>query len=221
MWTGQVFNEVLNWLIKRAIKQDRPIRMFLPLQLPLTIQWCFTIESIGNGYGFPSSHSQYMAYFASFLMCHLCFRHRFSSTGYPVMDFIWRMVVYIGLLGWAGLVAYSRYAYYCPLVKLCLQKPPFRYYLGYHNVHQILWGIIIGVGLGIPLYLLAQVIPHRYPTSALGRVKIMFLDHPIVVWLQIRDGWAIWGDGGRECEWLRWRAQWEARKNVAQKQKNS
>jgi dolichyldiphosphatase len=49
----------------------------------------------------------------------------------------------------------------------------------------------------------------------------MFLDHPIIVWLQIRDGWAIWEDGGREDEWLRWRAEWEARKNAVQKQKKS
>ncbi|KAF8809502.1 PAP2-domain-containing protein [Phlegmacium glaucopus] len=185
MWTGQFLNELLNWVIKRAIKEDRPI------------------QSIGNGYGFPSSHSQYMGYFTSFLMCHLYFRHRFSSTGYPVIDFIWRIVVYVGLLAWAGLVAYSRY------------------YLGYHNVHQILWGLIFGVGLGIPLYLLAEVIPDRYPTSALGRAKIMLLDHPIIVWLQIRDGWAVWADGGREGEWKIWRTKWElkVRKNIAQKQK--
>ena len=73
--------------------------------------------------------------------------------------------------------------------------------------------------LGISLYLLAEVVPDRYPTSALGRVKIMLLDHPIIVWLRIRDGWAIWGDGGREDEWIRWKAQWEVRKSIAQKRK--
>jgi dolichyldiphosphatase len=118
MWAGQFFGELLNWLIKRAVKQDRPIRKS-PLTVNILIQWC-SIESIGNGYGFPSSHSQYMAYFTSFLICHLYYRHRFSSTGYPVIDFIWRMMVYVGLLGWAGLVAYSRYASRSPMVKTCL-----------------------------------------------------------------------------------------------------
>ena len=42
----------------------------------------------------------------------------------------------------------------------------------------------------------------------------MLLDHPIIVWLQIRDGWAIWVDGGREDEWMRWRGLWEAKKNI-------
>lgn len=72
------------------------------------------------------------------------------------------------------------------------------------------------------MYLLAEVIPDRYPTSAPGRAKIMLLNHPIITWLQIRDGWAIWVDGGREDEWLRWRAQWEVRKSIiVQKQKKN
>ena len=49
----------------------------------------------------------------------------------------------------------------------------------------------------------------------------MLLDHPIIAWLQIRDGWAIWVDGGREDEWLRWRAQWEVKKTIAQKEKET
>ena len=51
-----------------------------------------------------------MAYFATFLTCHLYLRHRFSSTGYTFLDRLWRVVVYVGVLAWAGLVAYSRYA---------------------------------------------------------------------------------------------------------------
>ena len=53
----------------------------------------------------------------------------------------------------------------------------------------------------------------------------MLLDHPIIAWLRIRDGWAIWPDGGREDEWRRWRdqweAQWEVKKTIARKQKKS
>lgn len=51
-----------------------------------------------------------MAYFATFLVCHLYLRHRFSSSGYALLDGLWRVVVYAGVLAWAGLVAYSRYA---------------------------------------------------------------------------------------------------------------
>ncbi|KXN93233.1 Putative dolichyldiphosphatase [Leucoagaricus sp. SymC.cos] len=91
MWAGQLFGEGFNYVIKHVVKQERPI------------------QSIGNGYGFPSSHSQYMGYFATFLMCHMFFKHRFASTGFWVLDGLWRIFVYAGLLGWAGAVAYSRY----------------------------------------------------------------------------------------------------------------
>jgi len=173
MWGGQLAGEALNWLLKHIVKQDRPI------------------ESIGNGYGFPSSHSQYMAYFASFLICHLFFRHRFGKTNYPLFDILWRVVVYLGLLCWSSTVAYSRY------------------YLGYHNVNQILWGIGIGAALGVSVYIMAELIPQRQPTSLLGNIKRGLLSNPLCTWLQIRDGWAIWSDGGREDEWRRWKIEWE------------
>lgn len=67
-------------------------------------------DSLSNGYGFPSSHSQYMAYFSSFLIMHLFFRHRFISCGYRFLDALWRLVIYLGLIAWAGVVCYSRYA---------------------------------------------------------------------------------------------------------------
>ena len=115
MWIGQVACELLNWVIKRIIKEERPIGISFVLQLEKD---AFTdsfshVGSVGNGYGFPSSHSQYMAYFATFLVCHLYLRHRFSSTGYTFLDRLWHVVVYTGVLAWAGLVAYSRYAPRC------------------------------------------------------------------------------------------------------------
>ncbi|KAF8634562.1 hypothetical protein AX17_004152 [Amanita inopinata Kibby_2008] len=173
MWAGQFAGEWLNGVLKHTIKQDRPN------------------ESLGSGYGFPSSHSQYMGYFAAFLMCHLYFRHRFSTTGSEVLDHLWRIVVYTGLCFWAGAVAYSRY------------------YLGYHNEYQILWGLAIGVMLGVSVYVLAELIPTRRPLSILGRIKTFIVTNPLSTWIQIRDGWAIWGDGGREEEWTRWRLRWE------------
>lgn len=65
-------------------------------------------DSAANGYGFPSSHSQYMGYFASFLMMHLYFRHKFASTGYRILDQTWRVILYTALAAWALIVAYSR-----------------------------------------------------------------------------------------------------------------
>ncbi|EJC99978.1 PAP2-domain-containing protein [Fomitiporia mediterranea MF3/22] len=175
MWAGQFACEGFNWLLKHLVKQGRPP------------------ESLGNGYGFPSSHSQYMGYFAAFLYMHLFFRHRFTSTGYWIIDTLWRVLVYIGLAVWTGIVCYSRL------------------YLTYHTIRQILWGAGVGVALGVLTYTVTELIPFFYPDSPLGRFRRIFLSHPIITWLRIKDGWAIWEDGGREAEWLEWRRKWETK----------
>lgn len=67
-----------------------------------------------------------MAYFSSFLICHLYFRHRFASTGYPILDKLWRATVYFALLLWTALVAYSRFVscfYFC-IIPHAQQIPP-------------------------------------------------------------------------------------------------
>ncbi|GAW00497.1 PAP2-domain-containing protein [Lentinula edodes] len=153
MWAGQFANEGFNWILKRLYKEDRPD------------------GSLGNGYGFPSSHSQYMGYFSTFLICHLYFRHRFASTGSLFLDQAWRILVYIAVSAWGLLVAYSRY------------------HLQYHTSYQILWGYGIGV--------------------VSGAFKMFLVSNPVSTWLQIRDGWAIWSDGGREGDWKRWKAEWD------------
>ena len=87
-----------------------------------------------------------------------------------------------------------------------------RYYLRYHSARQVLWGFSIGVALGTALYALAVHIPRRRPKSILGRFKTWLIANPVSTWCQMRDGWAVWPDAGREAEWKRWREQWEALK---------
>lgn len=89
-----------------------------------------------------------------------------------------------------------------------------RYYLGYHNFHQIFWGLFIGSSLGTFVYSFAQLLPTWYPDSTLGRFKQWILSNPVSTWVQLRDGWDIWPDAGRESEWIRWRQEWE-KKHVA------
>ena len=154
-------------------------------------------QGLADGYGFPSSHSQYMGYFTTFLIYHLLVRHRFASTGSKAIDRAWRGIVYLGLLAWAGLVAYSRY------------------YLGYHTPRQIAWGLAIGSLLAAVVYTLAELIPTRYPHSLLGQIKTWILGNPLSTFLQLRDGWAVWADAGRETEWLRWKEAWDKRRQIS------
>ncbi|ESK96462.1 pap2 domain protein [Moniliophthora roreri MCA 2997] len=184
MWAGQFANEGFNYVLKHIIRQDRPN------------------DLVGNGYGFPSSHSQYMGFFSTFLICHLYYRHRFTSTGYPLVDILWRFMIYVGLISWALGVAYSRY------------------HLKYHSPPQILWGLAIGIISGFTLYISLEVIPKRYPKSLFGRFKALLISNPVSTWLQIRDGWAVWPDGGRESEWVRWKREWEKRDQSQNQAKN-
>ncbi len=84
----------------------------------------------------------------------------------------------------------------------------FRYHLEYHTAPQIVWGFGIGAIFGFALFLITELIPRRRPRSLLGRLRVTLLSNPIFIWIRIRDGWAVWADGGREDEWLRWRAEW-------------
>ncbi|KAI0305837.1 hypothetical protein B0F90DRAFT_1808440 [Multifurca ochricompacta] len=171
MWVGQFCCEAFNLAIKRLVKEGRPE------------------GSVGNGYGFPSSHSQNMGYFATFLILHLHFRHTFGSSGNWIADLAFRAFIYISLITWAVVVAYSRY------------------HLSYHSVSQILWGLSIGISFGFSFYLVTELIPARKPKTLFGRARAFLLMNPVSVWFRIRDGWAVWPDGGMEDQWQRWRQE--------------
>lgn len=95
---------------------------------------------------------------------------------------------------------------------------PIRLDLLYHTPHQVLWGLGIGIALGISHYLLTELLPANYPESIFGRTRCAIVNHPVSVWLQLRDGWAVWADGGRESEWIRWRSAWlERRAHVVER----
>lgn len=85
----------------------------------------------------------------------------------------------------------------------------FRLNLLYHTPHQVVWGLGIGIGFGVVHYVLTELLPHTRPLSFFGRARAGILAHPVVIWMQIRDGWAIWPDGGREMEWKRWKTVYD------------
>lgn len=66
-FSGQLLCEALNWTLKRWIKQARPE----------------AIRHLGKGYGMPSSHAQFMAYFAVTVTLFLLLRH--SPSGKSIL----------------------------------------------------------------------------------------------------------------------------------------
>ena len=63
---------------------------------------------LDDGYGFPSSHSQWMGYFSAFLICHFTLRHRFVSTGSLLLDRARTFLLFSGIISWSAAVAFSR-----------------------------------------------------------------------------------------------------------------
>ena len=189
----------------------------------LTLNASAGSAELGDGYGFPSSHSQWMGYFASFLFLHFALRHRFVSTGFAVLDYARIIFLYAFILGWSCAVAFSRYVLTTRLPRPSA-SPRFtqhiarfrRYYLSYHSGAQVCWGFGIGVAFGTTYYILLELVPTRWPNAPLGRLRAALLTHPLCAWFRLRDGWAVWADAGTEAQYLRWRAEWDARRATGQ-----
>ena len=64
---GQLVCEALNWALKRHFKEQRP---------PL-------LRHLGKGYGMPSSHAQFLGYFAATVVLFVTLRHSPSATVRP------------------------------------------------------------------------------------------------------------------------------------------
>ena len=105
MFAGQRGCEALNWVLKRWIREDRPTQM------------------MGKGYGMPSSHAQFVAYFAVYLGLWVVVRHdpwktNESKTHIPTP--MWQRVgLALAALGGAVAVAQSRMYVlipYCPMI---------------------------------------------------------------------------------------------------------
>lgn len=180
---------------------------------------------LGDGYGFPSSHSQYMGFFSTFLLLHLTFRHSFVSYG-PNMGWLMtlqRTVLYLVVWGWAAGVCYSRSAHEIAKRKLAqLITRQHRYFLTYHTPLQVLAGYLIGVGLAVVHYFSTEPTTPagssstHSPNSKTWRGRL--LDSRLAEYWRIRDGWAVYPDGGTEDEYLTWRARWEAQTQKAKAQ---
>ncbi|PIL24726.1 hypothetical protein GSI_12612 [Ganoderma sinense ZZ0214-1] len=181
MWAGQMLCESFNSVLKHIVQEDRPN------------------EELGDGYGFPSSHSQWMGYFAGFLALHFSLRHRFVSTGFRLLDWARDIFLFSFIISWSVAVAYSRY------------------YLSYHTASQVLWGFGIGVAFGAAYYLLMEFVSVRFPNSLPGRLRTAILTNPLCAWFRLRDGWAVWPDAGTEAQYRLWRKEWD-RQRIPAKQ---
>ncbi|KAI3324931.1 PAP2-domain-containing protein, partial [Xylariaceae sp. AK1471] len=163
---GQFACEVLNFALKRFIKEERPPRMN------------------GKGYGMPSSHAQFVTFFAVSMALFLLFRHRPPGPGqrrtnHTPMTMLERAFwSIVGLIG-AFTVAWSRV------------------YLNYHTEKQVLVGCTAGSVIAVAWFIITSVLRRT------GWVA-WAMEIPIAKWLRARDlvveedlcqaGWEKWDD---------------------------
>lgn len=108
---GQIGTEIVNYVLKHWIKESRPI------------------VKLHKGYGMPSSHAQFMTYWAAIVSLWILYRLRFRVK---IFKFIIISIVYLTTI----VVCYSRV------------------YLQYHTVKQVLIGSVVGTLCGTMWYLI-------------------------------------------------------------------
>ncbi|CAA6654784.1 unnamed protein product [Spirodela intermedia] len=131
---GLFISQILNELVKKSVQQSRP-------------ETCVALEMC-DSHGWPSSHSQYMFFFAVYFSL-LAFRGVGISTR--------ASKVFVAAVSW-------------PLALLTMYS---RVYLGYHSVAQVFAGATLGIALGILWYwVVNSLLIDYFPAieeSALGR----------------------------------------------------
>lgn len=140
------------------------------------------IELHGKGYGMPSSHAQYVAYFSTFLTLFLLFRHEptrhphASSTHIPT-PYWQRVMLSIASMVCAAAVAQSRV------------------YLHYHKPRQVYVGVGVGVACALAWFIVTGWARKH------GLVDWL-LDHPLARWTRLRD--LVMNEDLVDAGWERW-----------------
>ncbi|KAF2238322.1 PAP2-domain-containing protein [Viridothelium virens] len=163
MFVGQMGCEAFNWLLKRYIKEERPRQMN------------------GKGYGMPSSHAQFLAFFSVSLTLFLLFRHNPSSSpdhlhNHPI-PFLHRVLLSLGAVGAAAAVAGSRI------------------YLNYHTPRQVLVGCAAGAITAVAWFIVTEYLRRA------GWVS-WALDNEWARWARMRD--LVVSEDLADAGWARW-----------------
>lgn len=177
MFIGQMTCEMFNFGLKRLIREERPQRTWTSNCWRRS--W-LVAEMHGKGYGMPSSHSQFVAYFAVSLSLFLLVRHQDhphpaatatntkpSSTQHPSQS-------------WSLRSLSSRIFLSVTTILTALSVAASRVYLMYHTPKQVLVGVAAGITFALIWFLF---------TSSLRTAGWLdwVLNFEMVKWFRIRD----------------------------------
>ncbi len=161
MFGGQLACEALNFALKRILKEERPKQMH------------------GKGYGMPSSHAQFVAFFSLSLTFFLLFRHvpKKPTPLHTPLSIASRIILSGLALGCAGLVAWSRI------------------YLNYHTPKQVMVGCAAGTVSALSWFAITTIVRRsglldwildQYPTR-LFRMRDLVIEEDLC-----QAGWEKW-----------------------------
>ncbi|PPJ57062.1 hypothetical protein CBER1_00535 [Cercospora berteroae] len=186
MFAGQLGCEALNFVLKRYLREARPTGKDIEEihDVAMTEQ---------RGYGMPSSHAQYVAFFSVYLSLFLLLRHdpvnhpNASSTHIPT-PFWQRLGLAVLSIISAGAVAHSRI------------------YLNYHSPKQVYAGCAAGAGCAVAWFV-ATAIARR-----IGLVNWV-LELPPMEWARMRD--LVVSESLEDAGWERYQAALKLRAKEA------
>lgn len=198
MFAGQLACEALNWLLKRCIREERPSRRLHSIPSMAAgyetqggcarlIRFTACIEMHGKGYGMPSSHAQFAAFFSTYLALFLLVRHtphppsspHRSPTHTPI-PFWQRFVLSLLAIASAAAVAQSRI------------------YLSYHKPRQVYVGAGVGIACAVAWFVVTGL-ARRY-----GLVDWL-LAHPVLRAVRMRD--LVVNEDLVDAGWDRWESR--------------
>lgn len=185
MFAGQMACEALNWVLKRYIREARPAQM------------------LGKGYGMPSSHAQFVAFFAVYLGLWVVVRHdpwkeNASKTHVPTP--MWQRVA-LALAAMVGAVAVAQSRMYVlSLPEVCkriIESDSLYSHLNYHSPRQVYVGFAVGSICGVAWFIVTSVARHYGLVDSL-------LDFRPIRWLRMRD--LLVNEDLVDAGWERWEA---------------
>ncbi|KAN0077475.1 Phosphatidic acid phosphatase type 2/haloperoxidase [Elaphomyces granulatus] len=159
MFAGQMGCEALNFGLKRWIREERPKQMF------------------GKGYGMPSSHSQFVAFFSLYLALFLVRRQVLSPSAAHYYAVIERVIVSILAGVAAAAVSISRI------------------YLNYHTPRQVLAGSVAGFVFAVLWFGVTAYLRHfgwidwvlDWELARMARLRDLLVSEDLV-----EAGWQQW-----------------------------
>ncbi|KAK6541807.1 hypothetical protein TWF694_007588 [Orbilia ellipsospora] len=169
---GQLGCEAVNYVLKRVIKEARPINLQ------------------GKGYGMPSSHAQFMFFFATYISLWLAARNKSIPKQL-------KPLLLIALFALATSIASSRV------------------YLQYHTVKQVLVGVAAGIVIGLGWFVTTALMR----TIGGGVVWDLLLENPVSKMVYVKDECTVIDLQRRDWE-VWWAARLQSKKTAeAKKQK--